>query len=161
MGEGTAVAVSSDRGLGRAPVSGRANVLAKAASDGNEGIGELERGGSDSTTGAACFAGTGGGGLLSSAGGGGGGCDSEVSHASFAAFSSVLTNGSNSWRISCFTGSASGGGSGVATNPGETAGSNGTSGTIVKVLTCTSPAGGSALSCHGFDDACGVSELDI
>ena len=153
VGEGAAVAVSKDRGRARDPVNGRANVRAKAASEGNEGMGELVRGGS-ATVSCLVGAGGGGGGLLPSGGGegGSGGCDSEVCHASFAAFSSALTSGSNSSRISCFTGSDSCCGSGVGTNPGAAAGSNlGRSCAFAALSKGTLVSEGSLLPCHGSD----------
>ena len=72
-GDGTAVAVSRERGRAR-DVSGSANVRANAASDGNEDSGDVGRGGRSS----AFFEGGGGGissgsGRDKGAGGGGGG----------------------------------------------------------------------------------------
>ena len=43
-GDGTAAAESNERGLAR-EVNGKANVLARAASDGKDGRGDVERGG--------------------------------------------------------------------------------------------------------------------
>lgn len=100
------MSIDCGRGFARG-VKGKANVRARDAKDGKSddvdgdfevvGVGVLSLSGS---------VGGGGDGVL-----GGGGCDSDDSHASFAAFSSWIDRGSNSLRMS-LAGGAFGGGVG-------------------------------------------------